>query len=426
MHQRIHQRGGLGGGPTCSYHSRVNPLLDRLQPYPFERLRVLTRGVQPNPDFLPISLGIGEPKHPTPPFIKQALADALDGLASYPATAGEPALREACAAWVQRRYGVALDAATQVLPVNGSREALFALAQTVVDASRPGATIVCPNPFYQIYEGAALLAGAETCFANSDPERNFAIDWSAIDEATWARTQLLYVCSPGNPTGAVMDLAEWQRLFELSDRHGFVIASDECYSEIYIRGEPPLGSLQAAVALGRRGFERLIAFTSLSKRSNVPGLRSGFVAGDERILQRFLLYRTYHGAAMGPAVQRASIKAWGDETHVEANRTLYRHKFETVTPMLAEVMDVALPDAGFYLWAKLPVAAKGGVCDDTAFARELLAQYNVAVLPGSYLAREAHGVNPGSGRIRMALVAGADECVEAARRIVSFLQDHPR
>jgi N-succinyldiaminopimelate aminotransferase len=409
--------------PALPYHSRVNPLLDRLQPYPFERLRALTQGVRPNPALAPIGLGIGEPKHPTPAFIKQALAEAADGLAHYPATAGEPALREACAAWVQRRYGVTLDAQTQLLPVNGSREALFALAQTVVDASRERATVVCPNPFYQIYEGAALLAGAGTDFAPSDPQRNFAVDWSAIDDATWARTQLLYVCSPGNPTGAVMELDEWQRLFELSDRHGFVIASDECYSEIWFRGEPPLGGLQAAAALGRRGFERLIAFTSLSKRSNVPGLRSGFVAGDADILRRFLLYRTYQGAAMGPAVQRASIAAWNDEVHVEANRALYREKFAAVTPLLEEVMDVALPDAGFYLWAGLPAAREGGAPDDTAFARELLAQYNVAVLPGSYLAREVRGMNPGRGRVRMALVAGLDECVEAARRIVSFLHE---
>jgi N-succinyldiaminopimelate aminotransferase len=398
---------------------RVNPLLQRLQPYPFERLRELTRGVTPDPAYTPISLGIGEPKHPTPAFIKERLAASLDGLASYPATAGEPALREACAAWVQRRYGVALDTATQLLPVNGSREALFALAQTVVDASRPGATVVCPNPFYQIYEGAALLAGAQTAFANSNAARNFAVDWSAIDDATWARTQLLYVCSPGNPTGAVMGLDEWRRLFELSDRHGFVIASDECYSEIWFGAEPPLGGLQAAAALGRGDFRRLVAFTSLSKRSNVPGLRSGFVAGDATILKAFLLYRTYHGAAMGPAVQRASAAAWADEAHVEANRALYREKFARVTPMLAGVMEVALPDAGFYLWARLPDSVCGG--SDTAFARELLAQYNVAVLPGSYLAREAGGVNPGQGRIRMALVAGVDECVEAARRIVSFI-----
>jgi N-succinyldiaminopimelate aminotransferase len=400
----------------------MNPLLSRLQPYPFERLRELTRGVTANPQYRAISLGIGEPKHPTPAFIREALSAALDGLASYPATAGEPALREACAGWMQRRYGITLDAATQVLPVNGSREALFALAQTVIDPTREGATVVCPNPFYQIYEGAALLAGAQTAFANSDPARNFAADWSAIDEATWSRTQLVYVCSPGNPTGAVMPLAEWERLFELSDRHGFVIASDECYSEIYFRDEAPLGGLEAAARLGRSDFRRLIALTSLSKRSNVPGLRSGFVAGDASLLKAFLLYRTYHGSAMSPAVQRASVAAWNDEEHVVANRELYRRKFAQVTPMLAEAMEVALPDASFYLWAKVPDRLWGA--SDTSFARELLAQYNVAVLPGSYLAREAHGINPGAGRIRMALVAGVDECVEAAERIVSFIRSN--
>ena len=400
----------------------MNPLLSRLQPYPFERLRALFANVVPPAQHRPISLGMGEPKHPTPAFIKEALAAALDGLANYPLTIGDPALREACAAWLQRRYGVAVDPATQLLPVNGSREALFALAQTVIDPTRPGATVVCPNPFYQIYEGAALLAGAQTAFANSDPRLNFAADWSAIPEETWARTQLLYVCSPGNPTGAVMPLAEWQRLFELSDRHGFVIASDECYSEIYFRDEAPLGGLEAAAKLGREDFRRLIAFTSLSKRSNVPGLRSGFVAGDAAVIKAFALYRTYHGSAMGPAVQRASIAAWGDEEHVRANRELYRQKFARITPMLAEVMEVALPDAGFYLWAKVPERLWGG--SDTAFARELLAQYNVTVLPGSYLAREAQGVNPGLGRIRMALVAGVDECVEAAERIVSFIRSN--
>ena len=390
----------------------MNPRLATLQPYPFERLRALTRDITPPSQLRPIGLSIGEPRHATPAFIKQALVAALDGLASYPATAGEPALREACAAWVRRRYGLGLDAATQLLPVNGSREALFAIAQTVVDASRAGATVVCPNPFYQIYEGAALLAGARTAYANSDPARNFAADWSGIDDATWARTQLLYVCSPGNPTGAVMPLDEWARLFELSDAHGFVIASDECYSEIY-GDAPPLGSLEAARRLGRDDLRNLIAFTSLSKRSSVPGLRSGFVAGDAALLKSFLLYRTYHGSAMSPPVQRASIAAWNDEAHVEANRALYRAKFERVTPLLAEVLDVALPDAGFYLWARTPG-------DDVAFARGLLAQYNVAVLPGSLLAREAHGANPGAGRIRLALVAGVEDCVEAAQRIVSY------
>lgn len=394
----------------------MNPLLGRLHPYPFERLRELTRGITPNPAYRPISLGIGEPKHATPELIKRALTDNLAGLASYPATAGEPKLREACAAWVQRRYGVTLDAATQVLPVNGSREALFALAQTVIDPSKPGATVVCPNPFYQIYEGAALLAGAQPHYANSDPARNFAPDWAGVPAEVWARTQLLYVCSPGNPTGAVMPLAEWKILFELSDRHGFVIASDECYSEIYFRDEPPLGGLEAAIQLGRKDFRNLVALTSLSKRSNVPGMRSGFVAGDAAIMKQFLLYRTYHGSAMSPVVQAASIAAWNDEAHVVDNRNLYRTKFAQVTPLLAGVMDVALPDAGFYLWARVPGD------DDVAFALQLLAQYNVAVLPGSLLARESGGINPGAGRIRMALVAGVDECLEAAHRIVSYLQ----
>ena len=276
----------------------MNPLLAKLHPYPFERLRELTGDIVPNPALRPISLGMGEPKHPTPELVKQVLRDHLGGLASYPATAGEPALREAFVQWLNRRYGVTLDAATQVLPVNGSREALFALAQTVIDPARTGATVVCPNPFYQIYEGAALLAGAQTAFVNSDPAQNFAADWDSLPASTWARTQLLYVCSPGNPTGAVMPLAEWDRLFALSDRHGFVIASDECYSEIYFRDEPPLGSLQAAQRLGRSDFKNLVAFTSLSKRSNVPGMRSGFVAGDAAILKQFLLYRTYHGSAM--------------------------------------------------------------------------------------------------------------------------------
>jgi len=397
----------------------MNPLLSRLHPYPFERLRALTKDIVPNPAFRPISLGIGEPRHATPELIKQAITENLKGLASYPATAGEPALRQTIAAWVMRRYGVTVDPMTQVLPVGGSREALFALAQTVIDPTKQGATVVSPNPFYQIYEGAALLAGAQVEFVNSDPARNFAADWASIPDATWARTQLLYVCSPGNPTGAVMPLDEWKRLFELSERFGFVIASDECYSEIYFRDEPPLGSLEAATKLGR-GFDRLIAFTSLSKRSNVPGMRSGFVAGDAQIMKQFMLYRTYHGSAMSPLVQQASIAAWSDEAHVVANRDKYRAKFAQVTPLLAEVLPVALPDAGFYLWADVSELAKNG--DDVAFALALLAQYNVAVLPGSLLARESDGVNPGAGRVRLALVAEVDECLEAARRIVSFVK----
>ena len=401
----------------------MNPLLSRLQPYPFERLRQLHADITPPTDLRPISLGIGEPRHATPALIERALTGNLAGLASYPATAGEPALKAAMAAWAQRRYGVTLDAARQVLPVNGSREALFSLAQTVIDPSRP-ATVVAPNPFYQIYEGAALLAGAELHYAPSEPARNFGIDWGAVPEPVWQRTQLVYVCTPGNPAGAVMDLAEWRQLFELSDRYGFVIASDECYSEIYFRDEPPLGGLQAAWQLGRHDFKRLIMLTSLSKRSNVPGLRSGFVAGDADLLKAFLLYRTYHGGAMSPVVQAASRAAWDDEDHVVANRALYRTKFEQITPLLASVMDVQLPDAGFYLWAGVPAAFGGS---DTEFSRQLLAQYNVVVLPGSYLAREAPGPdgrphNPGAGRVRMALVAEPAECLEAAQRIVQFIQ----
>jgi N-succinyldiaminopimelate aminotransferase len=397
----------------------MNPLLARLHPYPFERWRELTADLRPDPRFTPISLGIGEPRHPTPALVEEALVKALPGLSSYPATAGEPALRQAIAGWVRRRYGVVLDPATQVLPVNGSREALFAFAQAVIDPTQPGATVLCPNPFYQIYEGAALLAGADTAFVASDPARNFGADWASVPESTWARTQLVYVCSPGNPTGAVMPLAEWQRLFELSDRHGFVIASDECYSEIWFGEQPPLGSLEAARALGRDDFRRLVAFTSLSKRSNVPGLRSGFVAGDARLLAPFLLYRTYHGSAMSLVVQRASIAAWNDEAHVEANRELYRAKFAQVTPRLAKVLDVRLPDASFYLWAGVPEGCRG---DEVAYARGLLAQYNVNVLPGRLLAREVGGRNPGAGRVRMALVATPDECLDAAERIVAYTE----
>jgi N-succinyldiaminopimelate aminotransferase len=403
----------------------MNPLLGRLQPYPFERLRQLFAGVTPNPGYRPISLGIGEPKHPTPEFIKEALAASLSGLAAYPATAGEPALREAFAGWLKTRYGLEVDAKTQVLPVNGSREALFAFAQTVIDPDRD-AVVVCPNPFYQIYEGAALLAGAQPYYAPSDPQRNFAIDWDSVPADVWARTQLLFVCSPGNPTGAVMPLAEWKKLFELSERHGFVIASDECYSEIYFREEPPLGGMEAAARLGRTDFRRLVSFTSLSKRSNVPGMRSGFVAGDAEIIKQFLLYRTYHGGAMSPVVQHASIAAWGDERHVVENRALYRRKFAEVTPLLAEVLDVRLPDAGFYLWAGVNRRNTSGAGSDVEFARELLAQYNVTVLPGSYLARESGGVNPGAGRVRMALVAETAECVEAAQRIVQFVQSRSK
>ncbi len=393
----------------------MNPLLARLQPYPFERLKQLFAPITPNPALRPISLGIGEPRHATPTLITDALTAHQSGLSSYPATAGEPAFRAAAAGWLQRRYGIDVNPATQVLPVNGTREALFALTQTLVDPSQPGATVLCPNPFYQIYEGAVLLAGAQPYFVPSDPAKNFAVDWDSVPPEVWTTTQMMFVCSPGNPTGAVMPLDEWKKLFDLSDRYGFVIASDECYSEIYFREEPPLGGMEASVKLGRADFKNLISLTSLSKRSNVPGMRSGFVAGNAALMKQFLLYRTYHGSAMSTVVQAASIAAWGDEQHVIANRNLYRSKFAQVTPILAEVLDVALPDAAFYLWA----GVKGS---DVDFARDLYANYNVTVLPGSYLAREAQGFNPGAGRIRMALVAETAECVEAAQRIAQFVK----
>ncbi|GAB3416421.1 succinyldiaminopimelate transaminase [Massilia agilis] len=401
----------------------MNPNLEKLHPYPFEKLRQLFSGVVPNPGYAPISLGIGEPKHPTPAFIQKALVQGLEGLAHYPSTHGGEPLRAAIAGWIERRYGVpTLDPATMVLPVNGSREALFAFAQCVIDGSRPGALVACPNPFYQIYEGAAYLAGAEPYFVNSEPARNFGCDYESVPADVWARVQLLYVCSPGNPTGATLSQADWKALFTLSDHYGFVIAADECYSEIYHGATAPLGALEAAHALGRSGGERpyrnLVVFSSLSKRSNVPGMRSGFVAGDPAILKRFLLYRTYCGGAMSPPIQAASIAAWNDESHVAENRALYREKFNLITPLLKPVMDVELPDAGFYLWADV---RRTGL-SDTEFARGLYAEYNVTVLPGSFLARDAHGVNPGRNRIRMALVAGVDEGLEAANRIVQYCQ----
>jgi N-succinyldiaminopimelate aminotransferase len=384
----------------------MNPDLSRLQPYPFQRLAALCRDVVPSTDFAPIRLSIGEPKHDTPALIRDALANHLDGLSHYPTTQGSDELRETIAKWLSRRYDAEIDPKTQILPVNGSREALFAFAQAVVDA--PGA-VVCPNPFYQIYEGAALLAGATPHFLNTTPENGFALDFSQLPESTWRDTQLLYLCSPGNPTGRVMSMPEWEKAFELSDKYGFVIASDECYSEIYF-DEAPLGALEAARRLGRRDFKNLVVFSSLSKRSNVPGMRSGFVAGDAEILRNFLLYRTYHGCAMSPAVQSASIAAWSDESHVIENRVLYKQKFDAVFPILKDVLEVGMPDAGFYLWPKTPI-------DDTEFARMLYRDYNVLVLPGRFLAREASGTNPGSGFIRIALVAPLSECVEAAQRI---------
>ncbi len=393
----------------------MNPDLDRLQPYPFQKLAALFREVQPNPDYRAISLSIGEPKHATPQFIRDALTANLDGLANYPTTTGSDALRNTIANWLALRYGIpAPDPGTQVLPVNGSREALFAFAQTVVDRSRNDPVVVCPNPFYQIYEGAAFLAGATPCFLNTLPEDGYALNFAQLPDDVWQRTQLVYVCSPGNPSGRVMPLEEWKTLFEMSDRHGFVIASDECYSEIYFE-TPPLGALQAARWLGRGDYRNLVVFSSLSKRSNVPGMRSGFVAGDARVIEKFTLYRTYHGSAMNPAIQAASIAAWNDEAHVAENRRLYTEKFARVVGILEPVLPAVRPDAGFYLWIKTPVS-------DTAFAQALYRDYNVAVLPGSYLARTAQGMNPGEYFVRMALVANVAETVEAAQRIVKFSQ----
>ncbi|MCE1244041.1 succinyldiaminopimelate transaminase [Oryzomicrobium sp.] len=393
----------------------MNPHLAKLHPYPFEKLRQLFAGVTPNQSLREIKLSIGEPQHPTPAFIKEALAANLGGLANYPSTQGNPPLRRAIAAWIERRFGVDLNPDTQILPVNGSREALFSFAQTVVDPSRGYVPlVVSPNPFYQIYEGAAYLAGAEPRFLNTLPENGFTFDLDALSDDEWQRVQLLYICSPGNPTGKVLSLDDWKRLFDYADRYDFVIAADECYSEIYFdEGAPPLGALTAAQKLGRANFERLVVFSSLSKRSNVPGMRSGFVAGDAQVMKNYLLYRTYHGSAMGPAVQAASVVAWEDEAHVAENRSLYRAKFDAVTPLVADVLDTALPDAGFYLWARTPIA-------DTDFARRLYAEYNVVVLPGSYLAREANGVNPGANFVRIALVAPEEQCLEAAERLRQF------
>lgn len=394
----------------------MNPNLNQLQPYPFQRLRELFSGITPNTNHKAINLSIGEPKHATPKLIQDALINNLAGLANYPTTVGVLGLRQAISIWATRRYGIPeLDAEKEIIPVNGSREALFAFAQAVIDRSRPNPVVISPNPFYQIYEGAAFLAGAEPYFINTLPEQNHAMDFDNVPEAIMQRTQLVYVCSPGNPSGKVMSLEHWQHLFALSDRYGFVIAADECYSEIYFDEEnPPLGALQAAHRLGR-DYTRLVVFSSLSKRSNVPGMRSGFVAGDAKILEQFLLYRTYHGCAMNPAVQAASIAAWDDEAHVIDNRTQYAAKFKAVTPLMQSVFDVQMPDAAFYLWAKTDMP-------DTECAVRLYRDLNITVLPGSYLAREAHGINPGQNFIRMALVASFDECVEAAQRIVHLLK----
>ncbi|MFI8737062.1 succinyldiaminopimelate transaminase [Ectopseudomonas toyotomiensis] len=396
----------------------MNPALDQLQPYPFEKLRELLGSVQPAADKCPIALSIGEPKHRSPDFVGQALTANLDKLAVYPTTLGLPELRQSIASWCERRFGVPtgwLDAARHVLPVNGTREALFAFTQAVVDRNAKG-LVVSPNPFYQIYEGAAFLAGAEPHYLPCLEAHGFNPDFDAVPTEVWQRCQILFLCSPGNPTGALIPVETLKKLIALADEHDFVIAADECYSELYFDEDaPPPGLLSACAELGRSDFKRCVVFHSLSKRSNLPGLRSGFVAGDASILKHFLLYRTYHGCAMPVQTQLASVAAWNDEAHVRANRDMYREKFDAVLDILAPVMDVQRPDGGFYLWARTPG-------DDTLFTRDLFATEHVTVVPGSYLSREVDGVNPGAGRVRMALVAPLAECIEAAERIARFIR----
>ena len=390
----------------------MNPHLQQLQPYPFARLREAVQGIVPPAHLTEIPLYIGEPKHPAPRVIREALLQSLDELSKYPLTLGLPELRQACADWLKRRYdGLTLNPDSEILPVLGSREALFSFVQTVLDEAE-APVVVSPNPFYQIYEGSTLLGGGKIVFANTVAP-NFLPDWNSVVAEDWARCRLLFVCSPDNPTGSVLKLDDWRELFALQDRYGFIIASDECYSEIYFDGKKPLGCLQAALECGR-SFDKLVMFTSLSKRSNVPGLRSGFVAGDAKLLKDFLLYRTYHGSAMSLPVQRASIAAWNDEAHVVENRALYQAKFDRVLPILRQKFDVRLPDASFYIWLRIPDG------DDLRFTQELYRDTGVLVLPGRFFARETANGNPGKGFVRIALVDELDKCVEAAQRIIGW------
>ena len=392
----------------------MNSHLQQLKPYPFARLREAMQGITPPAHLREIPLYIGEPKHPTPQIIKDALISSLDELSKYPLTLGLPELRQACAHWLKRRYdGLTLNPETEILPVLGSREALFSFVQaTLNEADNP--VVISPNPFYQIYEGATLLSGGEIVFANT-VEPRFLPDWDSITSDKWARCKLVFVCSPDNPTGSVLTCDDWKQLFDLQDKYGFIIAADECYSEIYFDNNKPIGCLQAAAQLGR-SFDNIIMFTSLSKRSNVPGLRSGFVAGDAQLLKDFLLYRTYHGSAMSLPVQRASIAAWNDEVHVAENRRLYQEKFNRVIPILRQKFDVKMPDASFYIWLKIPDG------DDLMFTRELYRATGVQVLPGRFFARDTENGNPGMGFVRIALVDEVEQCVEAAQRIVDWFE----
>ena len=398
----------------------MNPYFQDLQSYPFEKLKQLNAGIAGNPELEPIMLSVGEPKHTAPDFVKQTLCNAIDGLAKYPSTKGITELRETIAQWLVQRFNLpttGVDAESNILPVAGTREALFAFTQAVVDTSNSDKPlVVCPNPCYQIYEGAALLAGADTYYLNCMAEDNFVPDLDAVPAETWQRCQLLQLCAPGNPTGATLSLEYYQKAIELADKYDFILSNDECYSEIYRNEQqPPLGLLEACNQLGRENFKRCIVFHSLSKRSNLPGLRSGFVAGDSALLDYFFRYRTYHGCALSLPVQQASIAAWRDESHVVANRQLYREKFDAVSAILEDVLTFNMPSAGFYLWPQTPI-------DDIAFARDLFAAENLTVLPGSFLSRKTEQGDPGTNRIRLALVASLEECIEAAQRIKRFTQ----
>jgi N-succinyldiaminopimelate aminotransferase len=397
----------------------MNPNLQQLQPYPFQKLAKLKVTCQPPTDLEHINISIGEPKHPTPDFIIQALQQAATSqLPKYPTTQGRIELRQAITDWLIKRFQLShLDAHTQVIPVNGTREALFAFAQTVIDRDKPNATVVMPNPFYQIYEGATLLGGAKPYYLNSLESSDFLPDFDAVPEQIWADCQLLYICSPNNPSGTVLSSKRLQKLIQLADEYDFIIAADECYSELYAdENQPPVGLLQACAEIGRHDYQRCVVFHSLSKRSNAPGLRSGFVAGDAAILQAFLLYRTYHGCAMSLATQAASTVAWLDETHVIENRRLYREKFKAVSEILSPVLNISIPPASFYLWQQTPI-------DDETFAQQLFAKQHITVLPGQYLSRESQGINPGQNRVRIALVANLAQCVEAAQRIRHFIEN---
>lgn len=399
----------------------MNPELAKLHPYPFEKLAQLKQGIQPPADKSPVSLSIGEPKHDAPAFVLEKIASSLALNGQYPLTKGSLELRQSIANWLQKRFKLSpqsIDAEQHILPVTGTREALFAFAQAAIDRTQKNPAVLMPNPFYQIYEGAAILAGAEPVFYNTTHDTNYLPDFDAIPESDWQRCQFIYICTPGNPTGAVIPKKQLQALIEKAEKYDFIIASDECYSEIYFdEGHAPTGLLEAAFEMGNTAFKRCVVFHSLSKRSNLPGMRSGFVAGDAEVMKAFFKYRTYHGCAMPPAHQQASILAWNDEQHVIENRKLYTQKFDAVLNILQPVMDVARPDAGFYLWPRTHIS-------DTEFARGLFASENVTVLPGQYLSRDSHGINPGSHHIRLALVASVAETLDAAQRIKHFIASH--